>query len=239
MTMQMAARGMNGFLLSSDTLMRESVKGNTPSYCSKIYICDKHQIAIAYSGNAPWLMNTAPALRDYLNSLAEFPDFPHQLLEHWGTAFYRNNRMPGEAGSFADLTLVVPRREQWPLLRLRLEESIDTGTPDRPERHGSHLQMFDKLLFSGSQNNAAVFFADYLKAASENLAIAELSRIASLVILSAAATDPNGVGGLEIWTWQQQWKPLAALELSLIEKEYGALMKRVRHFIRAPSLRAK
>ena len=213
MTMQIVLRAKDGsVVLASDTLMRPLAAGSTsdaePSRrlaparglhnATKVIFSVNHDVAVAFSGTDERGNDPAKKLANHLSEQAEIPDDPSKvihILEKWGNGFFQF-RYPGEAyiGTVCTLLVVIPRSPRCCAYKLFVSND-------------SRVDIGYTYLIAGDDNNAAIFWPQYFKCHKEVFDLQATTRIAACTILMAAEIS-FGVGGLELWQYENSWKAI-------------------------------
>jgi len=235
MTMQIGVVAKRGIVLASDTKHRTTEKQQTgdplsiPSgiiNCSKISLCERHDIAIALAGWSDLDASVGKDLADHLDSLQAITnDDIGGILMRWGDSYYAQSRLAG-AQSFTPLAslLVVRPAARYPLLKLRVN-------------YKSNVLPSEKYLVNGNESNTAIFWPEYLKVYDELYDLDAATMIAATTILMGAKLNDPGVGGLEIWQYTDQWKPVPPEEIEALRVRFDLLQRGIRKAIHLRSKR--
>jgi hypothetical protein len=198
MTMQIAIRASDGFLLASDTKRQEEPFTISPhrrtrqfTNRSKITVATHHNIAIALAGTG--LQETDPEieLAKYLDELKPEEELD-PALERWVEGFIKSASSHPYANAETPIVtflLVNPNCKRYPLRRFRTSEKF-------------YCDVSLNTLHSGDLMNPALFWLDYFQCANRIHNLESCINIAALFLSTAALLNPSGVGGLEIRTFK-------------------------------------
>ena len=83
-------------------------------------------------------------------------------------------------------------------------------------------------MVNGNENNAAIFWPEYFRCDKEVYDLQSATKIAAYTVLMGAELNPSGVGGLEIWQYDEAWKSVPPEEIESIEAEFQQFQKSIR-----------
>jgi len=219
MTMQIVLRAKGGLVLASDTKIRttgeedEDFSGKLILSgiinASKVCFAAKHDIAVAFAGTDGRGVEPARKLTEHLSDMGVIPEDPRAVLEKWGNEFFQS-KYPGEthASPVCVLLVVIP-------------QSIFCIAYKLYVGNESRLDQSFQYLISGNESNAAIFWPEYLGCDNETHEMDVAVRIAAYTILMGAQLNPAGVGGLEIWRYEDGWKPVSRVAVDGIRENFG------------------
>jgi hypothetical protein len=200
MTMQIAMRATDGFLVASDTLIRTQpgieIDDDDPSEYrssretpngirswSKVRFTRPHDLAVAMVGTGQAGSDPAQELADYLSRQSNIGDSLPRLMRHWGEDFVKTT-WPEQEPPGAALLVVDPRAEHinfWNLLLARESREVaDLGN----------------YVIHGNEANPAIFWPEYFRCHKQERDLKASTRIAAFTILMGSELNPYGVGGV-------------------------------------------
>jgi hypothetical protein len=210
MTMQIAIVATDGIVLASDTKYRPTQRQFTdnpntvPSgivNATKVWLCQRHNIAVAFAGWSDEVILAGKELAEHLNSIATIDDGNIRgVLAEWGNAYYDRAR-PGSSQANGPLLqlLVVRPSDQHPIVKLCVNRRSATSTSTG-------------YMVNGHESNTAIFWPEYAKAA-DGCDLAAATAIAATTILMGAKINDHGIGGLEVWRYKKRWEPVPTAEI--------------------------
>lgn len=216
MTMQIGLRALGGKLvLAGDTKCRVTeamtthAPGSVPSGIlshSKVAICKRHQLAVAVASNGGELgVSPEKVLAGYLGEREAIPeDDLGDVLVEWGRQYFQEHSggLQWEVLMYT-FVIVDPGAQYTRFWKLRVGPKCGY---DRS----------DEYMVNGHESSTAIFWPEYFKCDSQVRDIAATTNIAALTIRMGAELNPYGVGGLEVWHFDEEWKRLSPVEIEAI-----------------------
>ncbi len=229
-TMQVAFKGEDGFLLASDRkyLTKEPAIHFTGldqpfgiRQSTKIAMCKKHNVAAVFSGNG--VKDDFKLVADLCEHLDTFDAGKLSaeydgILKAWGNgvfARYIGDKVQSHCDiPIASLLVVNPHSAMCPIGKLDIISNTKfTGA--------------DRVLVNGDVSNPATFWIHYSEAwkYESGFTVKQLIPLAALTIYSAAAINPYGIDGLEIKTWTDgEWSTVTNEQLKSLWEQYKSFM---------------
>ena len=213
MTMQVALRAAKGLVVASDTKVRTTEKEvSDRRYTAvgivnraKLKLSQRHGILVGLSGWGSEEGDLAQELADHLSTHNQLPGSIGALLRAWGDRVVE--RVPR-----CSLLVVSPATESYPFWKLQV-------------KRGSDCEPSSSYLINGNENNSAIFWPEYFRWDKELYDLQMATRIAAFTILMGAELNPFGVGGLEIWRYESEWKPALPAEIAQLRADFKRLQE--------------
>ncbi len=207
MTIQIAIRASDGFVVASDTSARTTdtngapvILASYPVFESKTLVNRKHQVCIALAGYTPPDDDPAQALDKSLERLAALPDDFAVWLESWAKD-YSEGRLVR-----CSLLIVSPMSDVNRILNLWIEQSKCKAIADL------------RCRLTPDATNPANFWLQYFKC-QDRPSVAVATKALAFTVFMAAQINPFGISGLEVVQYQQEWKRLTIAEIEALEDE--------------------
>jgi len=231
MTMQIAIAATDGLVLASDTQHRVTEWGmvnpgaftpDTPVHSSKISISSRHNAAIALAGWSDLDASAGDLLAKHFDTLPPLKDQEiDNVLQLWADDCYSKSRLAGAPTRGALLTLLVARPiSRFPIIKVL----VNYNSVLRFGKSG--------YMVGGHENNAAVFWPEYLGLNREPRSVEESTAIAAVTILSAGEINPHGIGGLEIWQCRDSWQEVPPEQIKALTERFDLLKRGITKAIR-------
>jgi hypothetical protein len=225
-TFQIGIVATEGIVLASDTQQRVTERqftdgseyiADTIINSSKISICERHSIAIAFAGWSDEDTFAGDMLAKHLNALPSLTDDEiGPILKVWGNDYYSKSRLASgpSRGPLANLLVLRPSG-RFPLIKLGVN-------------YESSLRDSKTYMVSGHENNAAVFWLEYLRVHRETRDLDVSTAIAAVTVLTAGEINPHGIGRLEVWQFRKSWRPLPDDEIEALTARFVGLQRAIR-----------
>jgi hypothetical protein len=233
MTMQIAIPAKNNqFVLVSDTKALTRVGAQQPdvaTYESKIIIAERHQVAIAISGNL--LPNKPPAqeFADHISGLSSLPDDFRSVVEKWAIWYeeeYSDHCLPWQFRLF----IVHPRAKYEPLFVVDLSNK-KLREESAPKNGGKHVDCHSGCHIPINGTNPASMWPRYYKCGEPPYGdITAATNIAVLTLLMGAAFS-DGIGGIDIWKYTDCWRRSERAEEHIISERFAKLKTELDSFV--------
>ena len=235
MTFQIAIVATDGLVLASDTQKRvtewQQADGSeyipdTINNSSKLSLSERHSAAIAFAGWSDVDAFAGDLLAKHLDSLPSLNDSEiGVILKKWGDDYYSKSRLSSGASRTSLLNLLVARpNSKFPIIKLGVN-------------YDSNLRDSKTYMVSGHENNAGVFWPEYLRVHKESRGLDDATAIAAMTILTAGEINPYGIGGLEIWQFRESWKALPDEEIEGLVRRFKTLQQSIKKIVRPRSKR--
>jgi hypothetical protein len=216
MTLQIAIRTKEGFVLASDTntLVDPEGSAGNASYATdepKTCVNAKHQIGIAVAGFSPPEVCPLVDLDRFFSSLPSMDDFEAKLRK-WINEYTKRHAC---TGSFL---LVLPRREYERLLKISFvkDASLDPVPDCQLHPNPGFSANFWPLYFRCDQRPKT-------KAAK---------RIAAITIfMGGQITNNYGIRNLEMWQYTGKWRKVTKAEVDKLKEWCFELDKQLHNAI--------
>lgn len=236
MTMQIAIVAKNGIALASDTKLRPTKRqftdnpNSVPSgitNSSKVRLCKRHNIAIAFAG---WTDSDALAgqeLADHIDSLpAVTDDNIGSILVAWGDDYYERVRPGiGQANGPLLQLLVVRPSKRCPIIKLCVNRYSSVPTSS-------------SYMVSGHESNTAIFWPEYAEA-DKGCGLPSATSIAAITILMGGEINDHGIGGLEVFRYKKRWEAVPEEEMKTIKKRFARLQRIIKAAMLLSSRRSR
>jgi hypothetical protein len=222
MTMQIAIRARDGFVLAGDTWNRITGDGISsrpvPSAVvnhSKVSTDDVNSVVVAIAGSS---RDDDPAKEfcQYVSRRGPLPNDPREDFLEWGTRYYEQYK-----GWAFSLLLVDPKMKTDYIWSLRVGQDVQCAP-------------HSMCMVNGDEHNPAILWPQYFKCYNRPLRTLEAAiQIAALTILTAGELNNFGVGDLEIWQYgtSARWSAVAPLEVDRIVDRFQKLKERWGQFV--------
>jgi len=219
MTMQIAIRAKDGFVLASD--IKNRITGNPVSslmYHTKIALDRVHEILICVMGY------TADPDADPGNKLAEYlrgqSVVNREIIIRW-VEEYVAERMQQQEEDNLSLFILHPTASHDYMWKVRIHEGKVKELPS-----------LKWIAINGNENSPAILWPEYFKCEGKH-DLKQATKIAALTILTAGDLNPYGVRGLEIFQYTSNWQALSESELDRLTENYEKLKTDLLAFISA------
>ncbi len=206
MTMQIAVRASDGFVLASDLSTRTSDAYGSPvmvasyaAYESKTRINEKHQIGFALAGATPTGADAPKDLDDALTAVAQLPKDFAAWLEQWAEQYAK--RYPTIKCSFL---VVNPTADANRIVTLPVEAENCRAAPDL------------RCRLHPDPTNPANFWPQYFKC-QEKPTVDAATKIAAITIFMGGKLSPLGISGLEVLQYRKEWRRLTERDIETLE----------------------
>lgn len=207
MTMQIAIRADDGFVVASDTSARTTdtndasiIPASYPVFESKTLVNRKHQVCMALAGYTPPDDDPAKVLDDSLNQIATLPDDFAGWLETWAQKYSEDRAVR------CSLLIVSPKAEVNRIINLSVQQSNCKAIADL------------RCRLAPDPTNPANFWLQYFKC-QDRPSIAVATKALAFTIFMAAQLNPFGIGGLEVFQYRKEWNRLTTAEIEGLEDE--------------------
>jgi hypothetical protein len=221
MTLQLAIRASDGFVLASDLCARTTdtygqpvyIPASYPQYESKLQILERHGIGIAIAGFTPSDINVQG---DFCAALSEHDKLPADFakwLEQWAEGYIKSHPLVK-----CSLLIVNPHADADRIVKLSVEPEFCRAVPDR------------RCMLHPDPTNPANFWPQYLRC-HDRPTIATAIKIAAIT-LSMASDLSIGIGGLEVLQYRDTWKRLSEQEIEKLEDDCKDVKESIRLFLR-------
>ncbi len=231
MTMQIAieAHG-NQFLLASDRKIRsgtgelvQTAKPRGPVNQSKIRIAERHNLAVAISGEHQPEADPLQEFTDYISQLTELPHDMSTVIGDWGDKYQKHY----DKGWKFSLLIVNPNSNHTAIWEAEVSNAV-TVSP------------YGKYHITGDILNPAVMWPEYFRCGTQPLQDLEIAiNIAAMTILMGGVFNSFGIGDLEIWAYTDIWRLVRRDKLNAIGDRFAHLKQEIMNFVHAPSNSAK
>ena len=206
--------------LVGDTKLRETEAVNTtktevPSgivHHSKITLCERHDIAVGFAGlgegSKPHM-----ELAEHLSALDTIPDVIESILTEWADRYFKGRFSGPEYEEYnpfipiCTLLVVNPKTEYCPFWKVRVLKE-------------SNALPSSEYLVNGNETNTAIFWPEYFRCDEEVYDLQTATSIAAFTVLMGSRLNPFGVGGLEIWKYQDGWGQSKPTEIEAIRRKF-------------------
>jgi hypothetical protein len=226
MTMQIAIVATDGIVLASDTQKRVTERQftNGSEYIpdtiinsSKLSLCQRHNVAIALAGHSDVDSSAGDMLAKHLDSLPSLSDSDFGVvLKEWGDDYYGKSRLAGAQSSTPLVALLVARPgSRFPIIKLGVN-------------YDSYIRDSKSYAVSGHENNAGVFWPEYLQVHKKKQDMSVSTAIAAFTILTAGEINSYGIGDLEVWQCLDSWRVLSEQEIDSLKSRFGLLQEFIR-----------
>jgi hypothetical protein len=203
MTMQIAIQASNGLVLASDRKTRRTgMKRSDPSevsYEDKVCLCENHKIVIALSGVTFGFEEAepAPALKRHLDSIIHIPD-TRKTLKEWGDGYFKETFSTSieEAKSAVRLLIANAELKHDPFHVLDVASNSNVSSTK------------GMYVVTGDSRNSAIFWPAFFHCDASRHDLTAVTNIAAATILMGHKFNNDGVGGLDLWQFQDEWEQL-------------------------------
>lgn len=224
MTMQIAIEARDGFVLASDTKIRNradhvGVRAVSDEILSQSKVCisKRHNVAVGVSGVPHPEANPIREFADFISELESVPEDFGEVIDQWVSQYQKRY---GPDWAFV-LLIVNPASQHSPIWRLEVSTKV-ISVPGRG------------YWVNGNETNSAIMWPEFYKCDETpprdlNTAV----NVAALTILTGQELNPSGVSGLEIWKYTGTWRRADRAEILAIADRFGRLKQDIDRFIHA------
>ena len=221
MTMQIAIRAKDGFVIASDTKVRTigneclwttftTPPSSSASYVkheSKVKINIRHKIAICTAGYSAPNTDAAKHLDDKLNEMESLPSDLCVFLESWAKSYSQQH-----ADTYPSLLIVNPEISCPHIFTMRVDKAkcvSDLRSALHPD-----------------PTNPVTFWLQYFKC-DDRPSIDACIKIAAAAILMGSLTSPISIGGLEIWKYTNDWQRITDCDIDILQNKFYSVKESI------------